>query len=123
MKLKTLIIMSGSTILILAALAFLYLKGQQAPVDNSNGVPVVTKITGTVYTAGGIALRSVAIELSKDGVIVDRATTSSFGKYELPNIVAGATYTVTASNKRYRFAPVTFTANAGVNTVDFTGLE
>lgn len=123
MKLKTLIIMSGSTILIIAALAFLYLKGQQTPNSNGNVIPVPTKITGTVYTAGGIALRSVAIELSKDGVVVDRTTASSFGKYELPDITAGAAYTVTASNKRYRFAPVTFTANAGVNTVDFTGLE
>lgn len=80
-------------------------------------------IGGKVTSPTGILLRSIKVVLTKpDGTQVF-ANTSSFGVYSFPNVPSGASYTVTAQSKRYRFTPQIVTPNANLSNVDFVGLE
>ena len=51
------------------------------------------------------------------------ATTSSFGVYRFEDVPRGATYTLNAVSKRFRFSSRVIVANDTMNDVDFVGLE
>ena len=51
------------------------------------------------------------------------ATTSSFGAYRFEDVPRGATYTLVAGSRRYRFSTRVIVANDTMNDVDFVGLE
>ena len=80
-------------------------------------------ISGRVFTPAGLGLRNARVVLTDPNGVVRTATTSSFGVYEFNGVVGGLTYTLTASSKRYRFAPRILQITDALTTVDFVGLE
>lgn len=84
--------------------------------------PPVT-ISGQVTTPAGLGLRNALVSLINPQGFRRTATTSSFGIYSFDGVPHGGPYTVTATTKRYRFAPRTVTANANLTNINFVGLE
>ncbi len=97
---------------------------------NLNGSPnriaysLETTISGKVTNAFGIALSNIAVKLTDSNGGYRLATTSSFGLYRFENVIPYDDYTVTASSKRYRFAPqVLNDVTVSLTDVDLIGLE
>jgi hypothetical protein len=88
-------------------------------------VAPVTDVTvsGFVFSPSGLALRSIVVALIDQNGVRRTATTSSFGNYTFNNVSTGQTYTMTATSKRFRFAPQFVSVTAALSNVNFNGLE
>ncbi len=78
-------------------------------------------ISGSVRTATGLPLRSIAVTLSDMNGNVRTAYTSSFGYYSFEDVLAGSTYFVEVHARKYSFSvPVrTVVADDKIADVDF----
>lgn len=98
-----------------------------APIQVSTNVPtpgsVNVQIGGMVTSPTGIALRNLVVNLIDSQGVKRTATTSSFGTYMFENVEPGSGYTLTASSKRYRFAPQILNVNGSVTNINLVGLE
>lgn len=63
-----------------------------------------TTVSGRVTDAGGRALRDVQVTLLNDSGAARVVGTNSFGYYSFGDVSTGATYTLSVSSKKYRFA-------------------
>lgn len=88
-------------------------------------IPAPTFITvgGKVTSSTGQNLRNAVVSLIDGNNVRRTATTGTFGQYNFENVVAGGTYTLTVSSKRYRFAPRQQVISASISNMDFVGLE
>lgn len=80
-------------------------------------------ISGRVLTPSGQGLRSTVVTLIDANNVRRTATTSSFGVYIFENVRVGENYVMTATSKRYRFAPRNLFVAGSQPDVDFVGLE
>lgn len=89
-------------------------------------VPVISgtvTIGGKVTSPSGISLRNVKVILTNSLGVQTTTSTSSLGIYSFANVPPGSQYTISASSKRYRFAPRILTPNANATDLDLVGLE
>ncbi len=81
-------------------------------------------LMGRVFSPTGLAQNSVRVTLIDAAGTRRIATTSSFGAYTFENVPGPASYTMTATSKRYRFSPKSVAVGTvGIANIDFTGLE
>ena len=80
-------------------------------------------VTGRVTSPLGLVLRFLTVALIDPQGVRRTATTSSSGVYTFDNVSFGQTYTMTATSKRYRFAPKILSINTSLTGLDFVGLE
>ena len=85
--------------------------------------PNVISIQGRVLTPTFLGLRDVRVRLIDTAGNTRIATTSSFGVYSFTDLPPGLQYTLTAQNKRYRFAPRVEVLTTSVTNYDLIGLE
>jgi Carboxypeptidase regulatory-like domain len=87
--------------------------------------PVSTSFTvsGRVATPSGAGLRNAVVSIIDAKGFRRNTTTSSFGLYHFDNIPSGASDTLAAASRRYRFTPRTLTVNGDLTSVDLVGLE
>ncbi len=85
--------------------------------------PGTATVTGRVLRPNGVAIRDARVSLVDQNGSVRTATTSSFGIYEISNVETAATYTLTVSSKRYRFAPRSLNLSGNLTAIDMIGLE
>ena len=93
---------------------------------NLSGTPVAgdpVTIGGRVLSPTGTALRNILVALVDAQGVRRTATTSSFGVYSFDQVRTGEQYTLTATSKRFRFAPRIEQFTANVSNLDFVGLE
>lgn len=88
-----------------------------APVAPSN-----VSVSGRVMRSNGQGVGGVYVFITDSGGISRYTLTSSFGYYRFDNVVAGGTYTIEASSKRYTFTPQVLQINDNLTGVDFTAL-
>jgi hypothetical protein len=93
------------------------------PTPSPSPTPSVVSVEGRVFTPAGLGIRNAVVRLTDSVGNVRIATTSSFGFYSFTNIPAGAEYTLSVQNKRYRFAPRIEFLTMSLTNVDFFGLE
>ncbi len=91
------------------------------------GAPSLSQVSinGRVMTPSGAGLRSARVILTDILTGEQRSiTTGTLGYYEFTGVVAGRSYTVSASSKRYRFQTKTLTnLVSDLTSADFTALE
>ncbi len=81
-------------------------------------------VSGRVVSPEGVSLRNVTVRLIDALGRVRTATTSSFGIYSFDGVRGSETYTLTASTKRYRFAPqVLSVSTSAFSAADLIGLQ
>lgn len=80
-------------------------------------------VSGRVLSPEGVAQRSVRVRLINEQGVVSSATTSSFGTFSFTGVETGQSYTLTASSKRYRFAPLSLTVTQDLSNVDLLGQQ
>ena len=91
---------------------------------NSAGAPVSTGYTlaGRVMTPDGGGLRNAQVILTKADGTKMTVPTSSMGYYTFDGL-AGETYNVSVSSRRYRFNAKNVDLSSSLANVDFTGVE
>jgi hypothetical protein len=92
------------------------------PLPSPTPTPSSHTASGRVTSPTGQGLRSIAVVLTDSQGVQTRASTSSFGLYSFTGLATG-NYTITATSKRYRFAPRVVLINQNNSTLDFNGLE
>ncbi|MEJ7622385.1 MAG: hypothetical protein WKF34_00175 [Pyrinomonadaceae bacterium] len=80
-------------------------------------------VTGLVSTPDGRGLRNATVILTGPTGTRRTVLTSSFGAYTFNEVLSGATYTVSVTSRRYRFAARQVAVNGNLSNVDFVGLE
>ena len=80
-------------------------------------------LSGRVLTPDGRSLRNATVALTDDQGVRTIATTSSFGIFSFQGVSIGRTFTLTASSKRYRFAPLAVDVTGDLTLSDIIGLE
>lgn len=81
------------------------------------------QLSGRVLTPSGLGIRSATVKITFADGSVRTSSTSSFGVYNFSGIPAGASFVLTASSKRYRFAPQMLQLFASRSDADLVGLE
>ena len=76
-------------------------------------------VSGRVSIEGGRGLRNVLVILTDQQGVTRRAITGSFGYYRFDDVVAGQTYVIAVSSKRFQFSPRIVTVNDAVVDLDF----
>ena len=76
-------------------------------------------VTGRVLTPDGRGLRNALVTLTDQQGVTRRAITGSFGYYRFDDVVAGQTYVIAVSSKRFQFSPRIVTVNDAVGDLDF----
>lgn len=82
--------------------------------------PVPVTITGRTLTQSGQPVRSVNITMTNPLGQTLQTTTSSLGYYQF-SVMSGQSYTLTASQKRYRFQPALVAVNESITDLDLIG--
>lgn len=81
-------------------------------------------VTGRVLSPEGVAIRNTTVSLIDSNNIRRTATTSSFGIFSFGGVRASESYTLTVSNKRYRFAAQTVSVGtSSLSVPDLIGLQ
>lgn len=80
-------------------------------------------ISGRITTPAGQGVRNVKVMITSPFGTSASVTTSSFGFYQFENVAPGEVYTISASSKRYRFAPRVLQVLTDLAAVDLTALE
>ena len=81
-----------------------------APMGTSSNfvIAVITaapvSVSGRVVDATGRAVSGAVVTLSGQNGEIRRAVTNAFGYFRLDDVASGATYSISASHKRYNFA-------------------
>jgi photosystem II stability/assembly factor-like uncharacterized protein len=104
--------------------------GVSLPVAFQPGSVQIGATGGDVEISGRVVspdeergIRNAVVTLIGPGGFRRTATTSSFGTYRFDEVPRAASYTLTATSKRYRFSARVIVANDSLNDVDFVGLE
>jgi hypothetical protein len=77
-------------------------------------------VSGRVLQSGGRAVRSAIVRLYEGPNVVQTVTTDAHGRYRFQSIEPGHSYTITASQRRFTFAPVTITPSGNLTDVNIT---
>lgn len=79
-------------------------------------------MSGRVTTSDGTGIRGAIVSVQGGDGVVRHAATGTFGYFRFPGLESGATYVVTVSAKRYRFAEPSRVVHLTENVagVDFT---
>ncbi len=88
-------------------------------VPESSVPTLVTSVSGRVMTSSGIGIAGARVTITDSNGISFSVITSSFGFYRFEAVVPGATYTVSASAKRFNFTPQQVEVNNQVSGLDF----
>lgn len=80
-------------------------------------------VSGRVLNASGMGVANATVSIMGQDGIARTARTGSFGYYRFDDIESGQSYLVTASAKRYRFAPKQVLVGEDLSDVDFTPNE
>ena len=80
-------------------------------------------ISGRVLTPDGRGIRNAAVIITDSAGTQRTARTSSFGVYSFQDVAAGATYTIAAVSKQYRFAPRVIHVVDTLTDFDFVGQQ
>jgi len=80
-------------------------------------------VSGRVMTASGQGVRNVLLTLTDQHGLVKQARSGSFGYYSFDEVRVGEMYVLTATAKRYRFAPLAITVVDHLADVDLIGEE
>lgn len=99
----------------------IYMIGQTGTIERI--IATRASISGQVFTASGLGLRSAIVTLTDDQGVQTRATTSSFGFFQFDGVATNRSYFIGVSSKRYRFATRSLTLFNNLTGVNFTGLE
>lgn len=86
-----------------------------------NTAPAV--LTGRILSPSGLAVRNAKVTLLDPQGVSRSVTTSSFGVYQFQDLDPGDVFSITVSNKRYRFAPKSVQVVADLHGLDLIGLE
>lgn len=104
--------------------------GERLPTSYENGAIYIRSantptmsISGHVLTSDGPGLRNATVKLVDDRGTVQSVKTSSFGMYVFVGLFEGRMYTVGVVSKRFRFAPRSVQALAGLTAIDFVATE
>jgi hypothetical protein len=89
----------------------------------SPAAPTNATVSGRVFTAGGIPLRSASVVIDDHNGHIQFAITGSLGYYVFDNVQTGATYTISVSSKRYTFNPVDVPVNGNLADVDMIAVS
>ncbi|CAN5718021.1 hypothetical protein BH24ACI3_BH24ACI3_10200 [soil metagenome] len=85
-----------------------------------SSVPIfVTSVSGRVMTSSGTGVAGARVTITDSNTNSFTVITSSFGFYRFDAVVPGATYTVSATAKRYTFTPQQVEVNNQVSGLDF----
>jgi hypothetical protein len=76
-------------------------------------------VSGRIMTPAGYGIRGALVTITDSNAVTRAAITGSFGHYRFDNLPAGATYTITASARRYSFTPQMLQINDNLTNVDF----
>jgi hypothetical protein len=79
----------------------------------------LVSIGGRVMTTTGRGIRNVVITMSDLNGNVRTVTTTSFGYYRFADVVAGETYIITATGKRFTFSQPSQVLNITSDADDF----
>lgn len=90
-------------------------------VQGPSVAPADVSVSGRVMKSSGQGLGGVYVFITDSAGVSRYTLTSSFGFYNFDNVVAGGTYTVEASSKRYTFTPQTLQINDNLSNLDFVG--
>ena len=80
-------------------------------------------VSGLVTTPDGRALRNAVVSITNSLGVRRTILTSTFGAYTFDDVASGATYTLSVSSRRYRFAARQVTVSGNLTDVNFVGLE
>lgn len=80
-------------------------------------------VSGRVTSPSGQGLRNIPVSLIDSAGVRRITMTSSFGVFVFENVRGFETFTLTASSKRYRFAPKVLQVNANLADANLMGLE
>lgn len=92
-------------------------------VDALAALTAVT-VSGRVVNPEGVAQRNAVVSMVDANNVRRTAVTSSFGIFSFDGVRANSTFTLSVSNKRYRFAPqIMTTGSSNLSVSDFVGLQ
>jgi hypothetical protein len=77
-------------------------------------------ISGRVITPQELGLTNAFVTLTDMQGNSRTIMTGKFGSYRFTNVIAGETYILTVSSKRYTYAPQVITVNEDLTEVNFT---
>ena len=80
-------------------------------------------ITGQVFTPDMQGLKNANVVLTDQNGAVRRVPTNPFGFYRFDNVPTGATYTVAATSKKFRFFSTVVSPDNDVANINFVGQE
>ncbi len=80
-------------------------------------------VSGRILTPAGQGLRHARVTMTSAGGDQISVTTSSFGYYQFENVAPASVITITASSKRYRYAPRNLQVVSNISSIDLVGLE
>ncbi len=82
-------------------------------------------ISGRVKTADGLGIRNARLTVTFPDGTIHEVVSGSLGTYQFAGIPVGATYVITVTSNRFRFASQTILTevNGDVSGVDFIALE
>lgn len=80
-------------------------------------------ISGKVTDPNGNGLRDAKVVLTDSKGVSTTVTSSTLGFYQFSSVPTNAAYTITVTNRRYRFEPKQITVTGNMTNVNFAGLE
>jgi hypothetical protein len=80
-------------------------------------------LSGRVLSPDGIGLRNATVSVTDSGGNSRTVVTSSLGYYQIGDLLAGQSYIVGVSNKRYRFSSRVVQVSDSLTNLDFVGTE
>ena len=113
---------SGQSVAGQQTTGFLY--SQNAGFWAGDGLPSLVSINGQIQTPDGLGLRNSTINLlDQNKVILQSATSSSFGFFSFQNVPVSTNYILRVVSRRFRFMPVQLFVSSQVNDLILIGLE
>ena len=91
-------------------------------VQGPSAVPGPFTVSGRVTNAAGYGVRGAVVYINDLAGNIRSTPTSSFGYYRFDNVVAGITYEVGVSSKRYSFTPQNVLVGDNISNLDFAAL-
>ena len=77
-------------------------------------------VSGRILTSGGRGVRGAVVRLNDGPTVVRTVTTDAYGKYRFLSIAPGHSYTITATQRRFTFAPRPVNPSGNLTDIDIT---